>query len=83
MLEVCPNCGYKYERESGFFTGAAFVSYGLAIVEGLIAFLLARYLVFGLSVTQQILVAIAAIMFLSVWNYRFARVLWLNLFPVN
>jgi hypothetical protein len=83
MLEVCPNCGYRYDREPGFFSGAVYVSYGLALLEGLITFFLARYLVFGLSITQQILVTLAAVMFLSVWNYRLARVLWLNLFPVN
>jgi hypothetical protein len=83
MLEICPNCGYRYDRETGFFSGAVYLSYGLAVVEGLIAFLLARYLIFGLSITQQVLITFAAVMFLAMWNYRLARVIWLNVFPVS
>jgi uncharacterized protein (DUF983 family) len=81
MRESCEACGYKFHREHGYFNGVAFVSYGLAIVEGLIAFLLARYLVFGLSPITQVLITIGAMMFLAMWNFRLARVIWLNIFP--
>ena len=31
MLERCPNCGLKFEREQGYFLGAMYISYGLAL----------------------------------------------------
>lgn len=30
MRAVCPECGYRFVREAGFFLGAMFVSYALA-----------------------------------------------------
>ncbi len=37
MKERCPTCGYRFEREEGFFLGAYAVN--LAVVEAVIAFL--------------------------------------------
>ena|SRR5687768_3171279 len=81
MRESCEACGYKFHREHGYYQGVAFVSYGLALIEGLVAFLLARYLIFGLDPITQILITIGVIMFLAMWNFRLARVIWLNIFP--
>jgi uncharacterized protein (DUF983 family) len=33
MHECCPSCGLKFEREPGYFLGAMYLSYGLALVE--------------------------------------------------
>jgi hypothetical protein len=30
MRAICPECGYRFVREAGFFLGAMFVSYALA-----------------------------------------------------
>jgi hypothetical protein len=32
MQERCPNCGLKFEREQGYFLGAMYISYGLALI---------------------------------------------------
>lgn len=32
MLPYCPQCGLKYEREEGYFLGAMYISYGMALV---------------------------------------------------
>jgi uncharacterized protein (DUF983 family) len=82
MKDICESCGYRFDREPGFFSGAVWLSYGLAIVEGVIAFFLARQLIYGLSMTNALLIAIALMLVLAMWNYRMARVMWLNLFPV-
>jgi len=82
MKDVCEACGYRFDREPGFFSGAAWLSYGLAFVEGLLAFFVARYLIYGLSVTNQVLITLVVIMILAMWNYRLARVIWLNVFPI-
>jgi len=81
MKEVCENCGYVFDREPGYFLGAMYVSYGLAVVEGLIAFLLARWLIFGITDMNLALVTVAAILLCATWNYRLARVIWMNIFP--
>lgn len=31
MYELCPICGLKFEREEGYFLGAMYISYGLAL----------------------------------------------------
>jgi uncharacterized protein (DUF983 family) len=82
MKDECEACGYRFDREPGFFSGAVWLSYGLAVVEGLVAFFLVKYLIFGISLTNLILVTIAVVMLLAMWNYRLARVIWLNVFPV-
>ena len=79
MKEVCEHCGHKFgDREAGFFRGAVYFSYGLSLVEGLLAFFLARFLIFGLSYRDAILIALTAMLFLGGYNYRFARVLWIG-----
>ena len=32
MNERCPACGLKFEREPGYFLGAMYIGYGLALV---------------------------------------------------
>jgi uncharacterized protein (DUF983 family) len=81
MRETCESCGYRFHREPTYYRGVAYLSYGLAIIEGLIAFLLARYLIFGLSPITQVLITIGVMMFFAMWNFRLARVIWLNIFP--
>lgn len=38
MRDACPECGWRFEREPGYFVGAMYVSYGLAlpILAGLV-----------------------------------------------
>jgi len=41
MYERCPHCALKFEREEGYFLGAMYISYGLALVTiAVLAFLL-------------------------------------------
>ena len=82
MKDVCESCGYRFDRGPGFYAGAVWLSYGLAVVEGLLAYFLARQLIYGLTTTNAILVAVAVMLLLAMWNYRMARVIWLNLFPL-
>ncbi|PBQ33435.1 hypothetical protein CNR22_17170 [Sphingobacteriaceae bacterium] len=81
MKEVCESCGYSFDREPGYFRGATYLSYTLALIEGLIAFLLAKYLIYGITNVELVLVTVAAILLCAVWNYRLARVMWMNIAP--
>lgn len=80
MHESCTNCGYRFHKEPGHFDGAVIVSYGLAAVEGVIAFLIAQNMIFGLSTSNQLLVALSVVLVCAMWNYRLARVIWLNMY---
>jgi hypothetical protein len=76
MNERCPVCGLKFEREQGYFIGAMYVSYALAIppyillVTGFWLFAHWRYefALFGAFVAYLPFVPMAA---------RFSRVVWM------
>jgi uncharacterized protein (DUF983 family) len=79
MHSACPACGLRFERESGYFTGAMYVSYILALpVMGLCVlavYLLAPNLSFGASV-------VAAVVLFLPWVpalFRYSRIIWIHL----
>jgi len=78
MRDTCEHCGYSFSRNEGYYRGAVYLSYGLMLVEGVLAFLLSKFLIFGLSTRDSILIAITAMLFLSLYNYKIARVIWLS-----
>jgi hypothetical protein len=44
MHEQCPVCGLRFEREPGYFTGAMYLSYGVAIVATVPVWLIMAWL---------------------------------------
>jgi uncharacterized protein (DUF983 family) len=76
MNERCPECGLKFEREQGYFIGAMYVSYALAIppyillVTGfwLLAHWRYEFALLGAFVAYLPFVPLAA---------RFSRVVWM------
>lgn len=81
MRETCEACHYKFDREPGYFLGAMYVSYGLAVFEGIVAFLLARFLIFGLTPLSLAFITTGIILFFAMWNFKLSRVIWMNIFP--
>lgn len=78
MNDNCPHCGVKFEREPGYFYVAMFVSYGMNVIEMLIAGML-TYFITG-NVTDPLLyimVIFPVVFILSPFNYRFSRVILL------
>jgi uncharacterized protein (DUF983 family) len=78
MHGQCPVCGYKFEKEPGYFLGAMYVSYGMTILEMLVIFF-ATYWFVPLAVFFTI-VFVAMVAF-SFFNFRVARIFWINMFP--
>src|SRR3954465_7035986 len=79
MIEICPVCGLKYGRASpGYFTGAMYVSYALAIP--LISLLtLVEYLVLPRwSLLRLVLLATAICVPLIPWVWQYSRVIWIH-----
>ena len=78
MNDNCPHCGVKFEREPGYFYVAMFISYGMNVIEMVIAGLL-TYFITG-NVTDPLLyimVIFPVVFILSPFNYRYSRVILL------
>ena len=78
MYERCAVCGLKFEREEGYFLGAMYVSYGLALVIiALIAVIL--WAVTGWWITKVAVWAVVLFLPLALPITLLSRVLWIYL----
>jgi hypothetical protein len=76
MNESCPNCSLRFLRESGFFIGAMYVSYGLGVLTILpVAVVMAVVLHWSLAVVL-ILSLLQTVISIPIF-LRYSRVLWL------
>lgn len=77
MRPACPACGFDFEPEPGYFTGAMYISYGIAVLSvapvsaGLYRWGLSDGWIFSEATLQLILTAPLL--------FRYSRVLWLHL----
>jgi uncharacterized protein (DUF983 family) len=78
MNECCPTCGLRFGRgEPGYFTGAMYVSYALAIpLIGLLT-LIEWLLLPSWSLFRLVLLAWALCVPLIPWVWQYSRVLWI------
>ncbi|HAA13743.1 MAG TPA: DUF983 domain-containing protein [Cytophagales bacterium] len=78
MHEQCPVCNYRFETEPGFFTGAMYVSYGLALLEMILVYLIV--LPFSLSVDWIMVAVCLPVLVFWTFNFRKSRMIWMYLF---
>ncbi len=78
MYDKCSSCGYTYEREPGYFLGAFYVSYGMTVFELLVTYILLQS--FVSNVWSIIALMFMILVLLSFFNFRVARLMWINLF---
>jgi uncharacterized protein (DUF983 family) len=78
MRDYCPACGLKFEREQGYFLGAMYVSYALAMV--LIAVFTLALVALLPSVRYEVAVLLAFIPYLLCVPavFRYSRVIWMH-----
>jgi len=80
MKDRCPTCGYRFEREEGFFTGVYLVNYSLVavvIVFELFVFLLYANAQGGdASYGPALLVGMVTAIGLPLLTYPFAKTTW-------
>jgi uncharacterized protein (DUF983 family) len=81
MKKQCDSCGYKFDREPGYFLGAMYVSYGLAVLEGLVAFLLLYFFAPDLPTIWFPVIITIVILAFSYRNYRLSRIIYIHIFP--
>ena len=73
----CNHCNYRFEREQGFFVGAMYVSYAIAVaLAAPVALLL---FLFPLSLAWHVAVVVAVLIGAAPLNYRISRTLWLHI----
>jgi uncharacterized protein DUF983 len=76
MYERCPVCGLAFAREQGYFLGAMYIAYGLALGT-ITALTLALWAVTNWSITKDILLAIVLFCPMAPVLTLLARVLWI------
>jgi len=78
MRERCPQCGYVFEQEQGYFIGAIYINYAATVALGLPGFL-ALHAYTDMSLTRQLVVWLGFAGLFPVWFFRYSRSLWLSL----
>jgi len=78
MFERCPVCALKFEREPGYFLGAMYISYSVALVT-IVVLALALWLGMRWSLQRSALWAILLFLPLAPAITLFSRVLWIYL----
>lgn len=79
MNARCPLCNEDFQREPGYYFGATYVSYGLTVGFGIALFVL-FCMVFNFGTIPFLLIFSALLILLLPLFYRFARLIWINLF---
>ena len=77
MHPRCPACGLLFEREPGYFLGAMYYSYAIALAGGVPV--AAAVGAAGGSTLAVGAAATAAVVLVSPLAFRFSRVLWLHM----
>jgi uncharacterized protein (DUF983 family) len=78
MNDNCSHCGLKYQIEPSFFYGAMYVSYGLNVAIGILAFIL--IFKFDNSVTTIFFSIIAVLILAFPLVMRLSRNIYINIF---
>ncbi len=79
----CSHCNRDLKGEPGFYFGAMYVSYGIAVLLGILTFLVVTY-IFGVSSTfWQVLWVMITVLLLGMKNYKWSRIIWLALLPTR
>lgn len=79
MYEHCKVCGFEFEKETGFFFGAMYVSYGLS--AGLmIALMAVMWGVFDFEPFTIFITVALSVLLTSTYNFMVSRTIWIHFF---
>ena len=78
MNDACPSCGLVFEREPGYFVGAMYVSYAMAIPAYLLAILLVHMFFQGLSDLAVLAAGVPVVCLASPCLFRYSRLIWMH-----
>ena len=80
MYDRCPRCGHQFERETGFFQGAMYVSWvsGVALFAALALSAMAG-LAPHIGLVPAVTVAIVVYLLAVPMLFRYSRVIWAHI----
>ena len=79
MHENCSHCGLKYQIEPAFFYGAMYVSYGLNVGIGIVAFVIS-YVLLNSTLKAAFISIIVCLIILFPFVLRWSRNIYINMF---
>lgn len=80
MHENCSECGHKYERETAFFIGAMYASYGITVALSVATFVL-TYIIYQETPYWVYMINILIVLLVfAPLSFRLGRLVWINLF---
>lgn len=81
MKDKCEVCDYKFNREPGYFLGAMYISYGIAVFFGIITFLIMQFAFPELPLIWTPTAIMFVILLIAKKNYKLSRILYMHIFP--
>lgn len=78
MNERCPSCRIQFSREPGYFSGAMYFSYLLAVGVMLVLFLVLLLLMRGWPMMQLLFAAVILFVPFTPAVFRYSRILWIH-----
>jgi uncharacterized protein (DUF983 family) len=76
----CSHCGLKYSKEPGFYYGAMYVSYALAVALFVTLWVSMNLFFSGIGIGYQIFIIIFLTLILSPYLYALSKIIWANFF---
>lgn len=80
LHEYCPNCNLKYSKEPGFYYGAMYVSYALAVAVFVTLWVSMNLFFTNITTGWQIFIIIAVTILLTPYLYALSKIIWANFF---
>ena len=81
MHKDCPVCGHHFEREPGYFLGAMYASYFLAVPLLLILYWLLWWFLPAWRGEYLALLTVVPYLLVVPWVFRYSRVIWMHIDP--
>ena len=81
MKEECKECHYHFDREPGYFLGAMYISYALAVLQGILTFLVLYAFLPNISTIWVVGIILLVISLFSMKNYKLSRIIYIHIFP--
>ena len=80
VVEACPRCGHRYEREEGYWLGAVLLNTTAAVILFAVLFILLTVLTWpDVPWTTVLVVTMVANVLFPILFYPWARMLWVAL----
>jgi hypothetical protein len=78
MNPTCPHCGFKFEREPGYFMGALFINY-MTLALSTVPTLIITLAILGMDPILGGILSFSQLLLLSPFTLRYSRLVWIQL----